>query len=113
MPTATNDDVHRLSASFWENLKNGNIEVTHAEGTRLWDIVPPLGTFLFELVEDGDEGKKIPLTWELPGTPKPTIDAWNTEELVHLEWCPEGSVCGAAIGDVRATMQDFRACAKP
>jgi hypothetical protein len=36
------------------------MEVAHAEGTQLLDIVLPLGTFSFELVESNTKVRKFP-----------------------------------------------------
>jgi hypothetical protein len=82
MPTGMSDDVARLSTLFWENLKNGNLEVAHTEGARLRDIVPPLEAFSFELIEGDNEGKETPFTSVQLGTLKPTIDEWNSDEPV-------------------------------
>ena len=70
MPTATSIDMARLLASFWESLKNGVVKVAYADGMCIRDLVPLLGTFLFELAGDEEKGKDMPLTAVQPGTPK-------------------------------------------
>ena len=65
--------------------------MAYADGVHIRELVPLLGTFLFELVGDDEEGKDMSLTAVQPGTSKPTIEAWNLEELVPIMWCKKGT----------------------
>lgn len=106
-------------AEFWATIRQpGHESIAEAARQTILRACPSVNTFSFELVEEdlaiGAAPRESPVASVETGTPRPVIEAWNQERLVHLVVFDSGVICGAAVGnDVPVAARDFKACALP
>lgn len=57
-PLELSNDVHQLSAAFWQHIKNGSMEVSYMNALRTLELTLPVDAFSVDLPEEAVEGEK-------------------------------------------------------
>lgn len=120
MPSRTDGGVSQaeavsLATEFWTRFRDAQSAVRIQEIREMIKTVSVTEAFSFELLEQDDaegEGTSAASVQVEPGTPKPLLDAWNSNKVVGLFVLEAEDSCLAAVGqDVKPSAVDFKVCA--
>lgn len=122
MPSRTDGGMSRaeaisLATEFWTKFRDNQAAARVQEIRELIKTVSVTEAFSFELLEQDDaegEGTSAAAAQVEPGTPKPLLDAWNSNKLVGLFVLDAEDSCLAVVGqDVKPSAVDFKVCVLP